>query len=138
MNLMFAPIQKFAEFQGRARRTEYWLFALFCFLLFGALGAVFAAAAYSAGDGRLNGLSMMTMLLWGIAWVALIIPTIAVTIRRLHDAGFSGWWILLNLVPGGSLVVFVFTVLPGTPGDNRFGPDPRTAPTTAPAAGLVQ
>lgn len=137
MNLMFAPIHKFAEFQGRARRTEYWLFVLFCVLLFGVLGAIFGVTMMNGQAGRGSVISQMAMLMWGIAWVALVIPMIAVTVRRLHDAGFSGWWILLNLVPGGGLAVFVFTVLPGTPGDNRFGPDPRVI-ASAPGAGLVE
>jgi uncharacterized membrane protein YhaH (DUF805 family) len=53
------------------------------------------------------------------------VPTIAVVCRRLHDAGLSGWWQLLGIIPGGSIAILVMTILPGNPGPNQYGPDPR-------------
>jgi uncharacterized membrane protein YhaH (DUF805 family) len=67
-------------------------------------------------------------LLGGLLTLALLLPSIAVTIRRLHDTGRSGWWILIFLIPVIGLVGFYFMVKDGDPGDNRFGPDPKAEP----------
>ncbi len=103
----------YADFTGRASRSEYWWFALFSILV--SIGISIARAI--AGDvvGGILGLLFV---------LALIVPSISVTVRRLHDSDRSGWWILIALVPMiGSLVLLVLMVLPGTPGENRFGPD---------------
>lgn len=108
------------DFAGRSCRLEYWgaylvnLGALFVimFLEMGVLGG---------GSGRFPFLTFLFVL-------ALMIPTLAVTVRRLHDTDRSGWWYFISLVPGiGPLVLFVFLVLSGTEGRNRFGMDPRGA-----------
>ena len=107
---------KYATFEGRARRSEYWYFMLFYFLAIVALAIVdVIVGTYSeeGGFGLLSGLFML----------ATILPSLAVTVRRLHDTDRSGWWVLINLVPIlGALVLLVFTVLDSQPGANRFGP----------------
>jgi uncharacterized membrane protein YhaH (DUF805 family) len=109
---MFDPLKKYAEFTGRSTRTEYWLFFLFNLLL-GMLVSIVG------GDTPL----ILVM------WLALLIPNIAVGVRRLHDINMSGWWFLINLLPIlGSIVMFVFAVMPGTVGRNRFGDDPLAEP----------
>jgi len=110
---------KYATFEGRARRAEYWYFVLFYALSIVALAIV---------DGVVGtfGEEIGIGLLSGIFVLATFVPTLAVTVRRLHDTDRSGWWVLLDLVPFiGVLVLFVFTVLDGQPGANRFGPNPK-------------
>ena len=75
----------------------------------------------------------MIALVFGVLVLAIVIPSIAVTFRRLHDTDRSAWWILIGLIPFlGALVLLVFTLLDGTPGDNRYGPDPKGVGAPAP------
>lgn len=125
--MMFEPLRKYAEFEGRARRSEYWLFTLFQILVGLGLFVVLAlvggfADLDSNGGSALAGVLLVT---FGIFGLAMFIPSLAVSIRRLHDSDKSGAWLLLSLVPFGGVVVFIFTLLDGTPGPNRFGSDPK-------------
>ncbi|MEM1105776.1 MAG: DUF805 domain-containing protein [Pseudomonadota bacterium] len=118
--------KNYATFNGRSRRAEYWWPSLM-FLL--AYLAFFIATAGLSGAGDagalIAGLVGVAFLVFG---VAIIIPSIAVSIRRLHDRDMSGWWYLLILVPFGSLVLLIFFVMPGTKGPNKYGPDPKGVP----------
>jgi len=123
MDLMFEPLRKYADFTGRARRSEYWLFWLFCLIL---EIAALAVVGVMGGDPSPTNLGLGGLLLCAIV-VGLFVPSLAVTFRRLHDTDRSAWWILIAFLPLiGGLVLFVFTVLDGTPGTNRFGPDPKS------------
>lgn len=103
---------KYAEFTGRARRSEYWYFVLFNFIVSLGLGMVDALA----GIGFLSSL-------YGLA---VIIPSIAVGIRRLHDTGKSGWWLLIGLIPFvGWIILIYFLVQDSQPFDNSYGPNPK-------------
>lgn len=138
MEWMLLPFKRYADFQGRSRRKEYWMFALFLFIIgiaFGILSSIFAPTAMPVGpDGMPDptaapamsgGMSFMLILL-GIFYLAILIPSIAVTVRRLHDQDKSGWMVLLGLIPlVGGLILFIFMLLEGTRGPNRFGPDPK-------------
>lgn len=137
MDMMFAPLRKYADFYGRATRTEYWMFFLFRVLLF--IAVIIPIAILAAADNAVGGdpnaeasaLSMVAfviMMLGILAYLALLIPELAVTVRRLHDQDLSGWLVLLNLAPFGGFILFIFMLLQGTSGTNRHGPDPR-APT---------
>jgi uncharacterized membrane protein YhaH (DUF805 family) len=131
---MFEPLRKYAQFSGRARRTEFWLFALFIFIVevvyFAVLGAV--GGFSSSGPGALAGL---VMAVFSLFFLAILIPSLAVTFRRLHDTDRSAWWLLISLLPGiGGLVLLVFYLLPGTNGPNKFGPDPKGSVTGDTAA----
>ena len=125
MELMLQPIRKYAEFSGRARRAEYWMFVLFYCLVVIALmivSAVFGAVLGSAGRG-------LAVAVLGLFGLAMIVPSLAVSFRRLHDINKSAWWILISLVPFvGGLVLLVFHILPGTVGPNQYGPDPKALP----------
>ena len=117
---MQQPLKKYADFSGRARRMEYWMF----FLL-----NVGVSVVASILDGIL-GMSGMIGGVYGpltvVAMLALIIPGIAVAVRRLHDQDKPGWWLLLVFVPIiGAIVLLVFMFLEGTKGDNQYGPDPK-------------
>ena len=114
-------LRKYVEFGGRAPRSEYWFFYLFLILLIIPLTVLMGVAAALDNSGVLPGIAIALMVL---LFMAIFLPMLAVTVRRLHDINMSGWWYLIAFVPFGSIVLFVFTVLPSTPGANRFGPDP--------------
>jgi uncharacterized membrane protein YhaH (DUF805 family) len=122
MHLMLEPLRKYAVFVGRARRSEYWLFLLFEFVLQCIpMLLISGLEAEDASGARLPGLVLAVAIL-----LALIAPTVAVGVRRLHDTGRSGWWLLLPFLPLlGTLVLLVFLALPGTRGPNRYGLDPK-------------
>jgi len=106
-------LKKYADFGGRARRTEYWMFFLFNFII----GIVLSVADYVLGTGGIIG-ALFTL--------ALLIPAVAVGVRRLHDTDRSGWWLLIAFVPLiGAIVLIIFFVLDSSPGDNRFGANPK-------------
>src|ERR671913_135219 len=114
-------LKKYAVFSGRSRRREYWYFVLFNIIVgivLGWIDALLGTRGSYAGAGLLS----------GIYSLAVLIPTLAVSVRRLHDIDRSGWWILIGLVPLiGVIVLLVFALLDGTPGDNRYGPNPKGA-----------
>ena len=115
MDWYLKVLKSYATFTGRARRTEFWMFALVSFLI--SLGlAVVGAIAGSRG------------VLQGIYALAVLVPSLAVSVRRLHDTNRSGWWMLVGLVPlVGAIVLLVFAVQEGQAGDNRYGPNPKGA-----------
>ncbi|WGY68592.1 DUF805 domain-containing protein [Burkholderia cepacia] len=115
-------LNKYATFEGRARRAEYWYFTLVSVILSIVVQIIGAV-------GREGGL--ITLLLLGIICLvslALIIPGIAVSVRRLHDTGRSGWFLLIALIPiVGGILLLVWMCSRGTDGPNRFGADPIPA-----------
>jgi uncharacterized membrane protein YhaH (DUF805 family) len=122
MDWYLQVLKKYTEFTGRARRKEYWFFVLFNIIISAVLGVVdYFTGTYSAAYG---------MGLLGCIYVlAVLLPAIAVSIRRLHDTGRSGWWLLLVLVPViGGIIVLIFMVFDSQPGDNQYGPSPKAGP----------
>jgi len=110
-------LRKYAVFSGRARRKEYWFFVLW-YLIITVLLAIL--------DGMLGLHIGKAGLLETLYALALLIPSIAVTVRRLHDTGRTGWWFLIVLIPFiGFIVLLVFMFLEGEPGDNKYGPSPK-------------
>lgn len=103
---------KYADFEGRARRSEFWYFILAVTILYILAGIV---DAFTWGYPILMGLLIL----------GLFIPSLALVVRRLHDTNKSGWFYLLNIVPFGGLVLLVFYCMEGTPGPNNYGPDPK-------------
>ncbi len=119
MNWYLEVLKKYAVFEGRARRKEYWFFQLFNFLISLALGFI---DLFTGLYNPETGLGFFS----GIYALGVMIPGIAVSVRRLHDTGRSGWWLLINLVPLlGSIVFIYFTVLDSNPGSNEYGPSPK-------------
>ena len=115
MKYYLKALKNYANFSGRARRKEYWLFTLFHLILLILLIIVDGGLTPEGGLG-----------LWSAIYTfAVLVPTLAVTVRRLHDTGRSGWWILLNLVPLGAIVVLIFVVQDSNPGANKFGENPK-------------
>lgn len=113
----------YADFQGRARRSEYWCWTLFVTLVTIVTLYAAGAAAQPKSGTALSGLIGLGLLAF---YLAIILPSLAVTVRRLHDSGKSGWWYLLTFLPFGGFVVLIFTLLDSEPGPNRFGPSPKT------------
>ncbi|PKP92921.1 MAG: DUF805 domain-containing protein [Alphaproteobacteria bacterium HGW-Alphaproteobacteria-14] len=150
MEWMILPFKRYADFQGRSRRKEYWMFALLNLLVALVLAGPFffsfiSASIAAAGEANAEaaameammeggmGLSVVGVVIYGLYALAAFIPSIAVTVRRLHDRDMSGWW-YLGLAVGGllpfvgflaSIALLVLMVLPGTAGPNRFGHDPK-------------
>jgi len=122
VNWYLGVLQKYGEFGGRAQRAEYWYFVLFNILVAFALAVVEGIAGIFPESDQ--------SVLVGIYELAILIPSLAVSVRRLHDTSRSGWWLLLGLVPFGSLVVLVFLLQGSDPSTNRFGTSLR------PVAGL--
>ncbi|CAN5140536.1 DUF805 domain-containing protein [soil metagenome] len=133
MSLMFQPLKKYAEFTGRARRSEYWLFTLFIVIVevvYFILSGVTGNLAGAAGTGQFNPIGMVLAGLYVLFILAILVPSIAVGFRRLHDTNRSAWWLLIAFIPLiGGIVLLIFNILPGTVGANRFGPDPKTTST---------
>ncbi|MGU7769469.1 DUF805 domain-containing protein [Burkholderia sp. MR1-5-21] len=113
---------QYAKFDGRARRAEYWYFALLTFIV--SLGCqVIAVVAREASTVALL-LSIVALLVS----LALILPSLAVTVRRLHDIGRSGWFLLIAFIPiVGGIILFIWMCSRGNQGPNRFGADPIAA-----------
>lgn len=147
MEWMLLPYRRYAEFEGRSRRMEYWMYALFQGIVITVLVMLALAVVGTSGVFAMQGASEDEVLrtlvsipaLWlvGIAamvfWLGSAIPGIALVVRRLHDRDVSGWWylgyILVSWIPivsfAAGIVFLVFMVLEGTRGPNRFGPDPK-------------
>jgi uncharacterized membrane protein YhaH (DUF805 family) len=114
-------LKNYAVFGGRSRRKEYWYFVLFNIIVFIVLELV---DVLLGTFNVVQGIGILS----GIYSIAVIIPTLAVTVRRLHDIDRTGWWIFINLIPLiGTIVLLVFAVTDSTPGSNRYGPNPKGA-----------
>ncbi len=150
MEWMILPFKRYADFQGRSRRKEFWLFQLLNAIVALVLAGPFffsyiSAVIASSGDPGAEAAAMEALIagglslsiaglgLYGLYVLAVFIPSIAVAVRRLHDCNMSGWWYLgLSLASAvpvigflASIALFVLLVLPGTQGGNRFGLDPK-------------
>lgn len=114
MHWYLEVLKKYAVFSGRARRREYWMFFLVNFIV----GLVLAVI------GRVLDLEILQYLYS----LAVLLPGLGVSVRRLHDTGRSGWWLLISLVPLiGAIVLLVFLVSDSQPDTNQYGPNPKTA-----------
>lgn len=115
---MFEAFTKYAQFSGRSRRKEFWLFYLMLIIATVVLtGVDILIGAFDPVSGF--------GLLSGIFTLAIIVPSLAVSVRRLHDTNRSGWWLLLSVIPLlGTIVLLIFWCLKGTQGQNDYGDDP--------------
>ncbi|GBF05606.1 hypothetical protein DAERI_050115 [Deinococcus aerius] len=127
----------YADFRGRARRRDFWMFSLIntvvvILLELPLLLSSVGAAAAGQEDWNPGGLAMLSLVLTILYALFIFVPSLAVTIRRLHDTGRSGWWYLINFVPFvGGLVLFIFLVMESQPGANKWGPNPKGMEATA-------
>jgi len=118
MNWYLKALKQYATFRGRAQRAEYWYFLLFYII------GVFILVMVDAMIGTFNeniGIGVLS----GLFVLSNIIPSIAVSVRRLHDINKTGWWYLINFIPlVGPIVFFIFTVLDSKE-DNKYGVNPK-------------
>jgi uncharacterized membrane protein YhaH (DUF805 family) len=127
-------LAQYAGFTGRARRSEYWWWALFTILVGLAAAILDSVLGTTFGPDNVPAWRGSTGVIGSIVNLALLLPTLAVAVRRLHDTDRSGWWLLIGLVPVvGAIVLLVFFVKDSTPGTNRFGANPKERPLTHPA-----
>lgn len=120
MSWYLEVLKKYAVFSGRARRTEFWMFTLVNI----AVSMLLAFVDNSFGMTVSYGVGMLSSL-YGLA---VLIPSLAVAVRRLHDTGRSGWWWLISLVPLiGAVVLLIFAAQDSQPGSNKYGPNPKGA-----------
>ncbi len=121
MNWYLEVLKKYAVFSGRARRKEYWFFVLFNIIISIVLAVIDGVTGSFSAEAGMG-------LLGGIYTLAVLIPGIAVSVRRLHDTERSGWWLLIALVPLiGAIVLLVFMVQDSKPGQNQYGANPKEA-----------
>ena len=119
-------LKKYTVFSGRARRKEFWMFFLFSTIISVILAVVdqFMGWQFEMGGDIIGFLSTLY-------YLAVVVPYLAVIVRRLHDTERTGWWMLIAFIPFvGVLILLVFLILQGTRGDNRFGPDPKAETAT--------
>ena len=115
MNWYIEVLKKYAVFGGRSQRKEYWMFFLFNCIISFMLG-LFEELAGSPG---------IVYILYSLV---VLIPGIAVTVRRLHDTDRSAWWLLIGIVPlFGAIALLIYMVKDSNPGENQYGANPKTA-----------
>jgi uncharacterized membrane protein YhaH (DUF805 family) len=141
MSWMLLALRRYVDFTGRSRRREYWMFVLLCVAVIALAGIAMIVAA---GSFRSQQEMTARFTMWaGFALLPLIVPLIAVTVRRLHDLGLSGWWLVL--LPIGAAIPMIDTIvslahivvmaLPGRKSANRFGENPKLLPQGGARAG---
>ena len=111
-------LKKYAVFSGRARRKEYWIFVLINGIIGFVLGFIEGLVGIAPGIDY--------SVLAGLYSLAVLIPSLAVSVRRLHDTGRSGWWLLIGFVPLiGAIVLLVYMLSDSQAGTNQYGPSPK-------------
>jgi len=121
MNYYVEVLKKYVVFSGRATRSEYWYFVLFNMIIMIVLSIIdmFIGTYSSTSNFNMGILS-------GLYSLAVLLPSLAVAIRRLHDTGRTGWWLFISLIPIiGAIVLLVFMVTDSQSGDNKYGPNPK-------------
>ena len=117
MSWFIEVLKKYAVFSGRARRKEYWMYTLFVVIIYAVLLGI--------------GIAIKTPIIAIVFYIAILLPSLAVGVRRLHDTGRSGWWLLFGLVPlVGGITLLVFTCTDSKPGPNQYGPNPKEIDAT--------
>jgi uncharacterized membrane protein YhaH (DUF805 family) len=119
MNWYIEAVKKYATFTGRARRKEYWYFTLFNIVIVIPLTLIDMMTGTFSKEANMG-------LFSGLFILAILIPSIAVSIRRLHDTNRTGWWMLISFIPIlGPIVLLIFLVQDSQIGENRYGPNPK-------------
>ena len=134
MKWFLKALSHYADFSGRARRKEYWMFVLFNIIFYFVWGLLFTIA-FAFVNRNLPHLEIAIQKAAPIAFlsygIVMLLPGLALAVRRMHDLGKSGWMLLVGLIPLiGGIWMFVLTLLDGQPQENRYGPNPKTSPET--------
>ena len=115
MKWYFRVLGNYAVFNGRARRKEYWMFRLFHTIIYLLLIYFLIASGFEQ------------YIIFIIYFIITLIPSFALTVRRLHDIGNSGWMVFINLIPLiGGIILFIFALQDSQPGENKYGKNPKT------------
>ena len=123
MNWYLKCLKQYIDFWGRARRKEYWMFTLWNVVITLFLAALAPIGMEIGSDSFVSYIPMVLYLLYGLF---ILIPSFTVSVRRLHDIGKSGWWILISLIPViGSIILLVWYCTEGQRCENEWGPDPK-------------
>jgi uncharacterized membrane protein YhaH (DUF805 family) len=118
MNWYLEVLRKYAVFDGRARRQEYWMFTLIGAMLPVALVLLAAMLGMNMQD--------TSSVIIGVYYLAILLPSLAVAVRRMHDTGRSGWWLFIGLIPLlGSIALLIFALQDSEQGTNQYGPNPK-------------
>lgn len=131
MNRVLQPYRRYADFSGRSCRTEYWAFTLMIFAITfaWAIGMMWIEGRpvnALAGEASMTAGQIALTLPFGLFWLVTFIPQLAVTVRRFHDSGRTGWLYLVVFLPViGGLALLYFMVIDGTRGENAYGLDPK-------------
>lgn len=121
MNWLVDPFKKYIEFSGRASRKQYWMFMLFVVVIAMILGFFDGLMGTQIGETP-QSVGVLS-LIWSLA---ILLPSLSITVRRLHDTNRSGWWFLISFIPLlGGVVLVVFMVMNGNAGSNQYGLDPK-------------
>jgi uncharacterized membrane protein YhaH (DUF805 family) len=123
MHWYLEAVKKYVEFDGRARRKEYWMFQLFNILVVFAL-IIIGAIMESAVPGRMNPNIFSVLVI--VYFLAMLIPSLAVMVRRLHDTGKSGWWFFILFIPAFGELILLFFMVTDSEGPNKYGPNPKS------------
>ncbi|NBJ68223.1 MULTISPECIES: DUF805 domain-containing protein [Clostridia] len=130
-------LKNYATFRGRARRKEFWMFNLVFLLILFVCGFLLSLVnpellANDPGYDSINATDKMGIIegilsfLISIFYISMILPAIAVTVRRLHDTGRSGWWYFIILIPViGGIILIILSILDSEPNENKYGPNPK-------------
>jgi len=119
INWFIGALQKYADFSGRARRKEFWMFFLFYFIFAVVLTIIDNLIGWGFADGTIG-------ILYTLFSLGVLLPYLAVAVRRLHDIGKSGWWYFIGLIPIiGGIWLIVLLATAGEPGENQYGPNPK-------------
>ncbi len=119
MNYYLDVLKKYAVFSGRAQRKEFWMFSLISTIVALVLVVIDGALGTFDAESEMG-------LLSGIYLLAIILPMLGLSIRRLHDTGRSGWWLLISIIPLiGTITLLVFYCLDSAPEENQYGDNPK-------------
>lgn len=133
MNWYLKVLKQYADFSGRARRKEYWMFALFNFIF------VFTLAFFGGIVGEATDAPDIAIIPYLLYVLGVLIPSLAVLVRRLHDQNKSGWYFLVYFIPFvGIIWLLVLLCTEGTPGPNQYGPDPKNPNTELDDIGTLE
>ncbi|MGB8215285.1 MAG: DUF805 domain-containing protein [Anaerolineales bacterium] len=125
MSWYIAVLKKYAVLSGRARRKEYWMFYLFNLIIAIVIGVIVGIATSMDANNGTSLAPIFTVLSYLYSF-AILLPSLGVTVRRLHDIGKSGWWIFISLIPIiGDIWLLVLLCTDSQPGTNQYGPNPK-------------
>lgn len=125
MNYYANGFKKMTDFKGRSSRKDFWIFYLINMVIIFLLLTLTIGATFTVRESRDVIVAQIILVVFMVYVIVTVLPIIAMTIRRLHDAGFSGWWLLIYFIPNiGFIALLILAMFPSKIGDNKYGPNP--------------